>query len=125
MEQGHSKAYSLTFFQKKFKPITNQFRPHTTMFETVGKEHDYIMSLQPYYAHRIYTLCEYDGSMLVYPGYRLVNRLGYYVLPLTESDIVLDNMIDDVVKSVKDRLEKAIVYNNGESTGATVINNIT
>ena len=91
-----TKAYSPAYFQKKFKPITNHFRPHTTMFETTGEEHDYVVSCEPY---RVFTLCEYEGQMLVYPGYHIVNRLGYYILPLTVVETI-GNFITNITQEI-------------------------
>lgn len=64
-------------WEEKFKPIPNHIEKGTTMFETFGKEVEFVKSCPE---NRIWTLLESDdGDMIIVEGFHFVNRLGYYV----------------------------------------------
>lgn len=63
---------------KKFKPQTNHFAGNEDyrMYETYGKEVEYVQSMHPNF---IWTLVQGDFCDLIVAGYHYVNRLGYYI----------------------------------------------
>ena len=63
----------------KYKPIRNHFQDNDETlegFETYGKELDFV---KEHSIHNIWTLIEEDEKRYVVSGFRLVNRLLYYV----------------------------------------------
>jgi hypothetical protein len=60
-----------------FKPINNKFRPEEQMFETFGKELEWVKD-QP--ENKVWTLMDDDdGNLVITTGFHVVNRVGYYV----------------------------------------------
>ena len=60
-----------------FKPINNKFRPEEQMFETFGKELEFVKD-QP--ENKVWTLMDDDdGNLVITTGFHVVNRVGYYV----------------------------------------------
>lgn len=63
-----------------FKPINNKFRPEEQMFETFGKELEFVRD-QP--ENKIWTLMDDDdGNLVITTGFHTVNRVGYYITEL-------------------------------------------
>jgi hypothetical protein len=83
------KQHTLTWteFEEQFKPINNKFSkdPDLKMFETYGRELDYVKA-QP--ANTIWTYLDTDGGSVTVEGMHYVNRIGYYVteVPYVEDD---------------------------------------
>lgn len=72
---------SWTEFENKFIPVQNHLDKNASfdgkMFETFGQELEYVRKQDP---DHIWTICEDDDDgVCVANGFRLVNRLGYYV----------------------------------------------
>ena len=79
---------TITFekFEEIYKPQKNPFVQDSSyngcMFETFGKEVDYIVSLanNPESKQNVWTLLECnDEEQYIVPGYSLINRLGYFI----------------------------------------------
>lgn len=77
----------------KFKPLPNHLDPnasfndgdHGYMFETYGKELEFVKAQEP---NKIWTYCDGDdGGTYIFEGYRMVDRIGYFVttLPYNET----------------------------------------
>lgn len=49
------------------------------MFETFGKELEYIKKIDKKTPRKVWTVAEYNGKEILLAGFRLVNRLGYLV----------------------------------------------
>jgi len=109
MAEGGEVGYAVITedeFDEKFKPKQNHLAedaPFTgAMYETYGKELEYILTLanDPEQVHHVWTIIEGDTCDLYYvPGYHLVNRLGYLVTeePWTEQyqpDVELEKFGD-------------------------------
>jgi hypothetical protein len=60
------------------------------MFETFGKENEYIesVSISSKKSDRIWTVCEENNQTFVIAGWHFVNRLGYIIteIPFTDKD---------------------------------------
>ena len=72
-------------FVSRFRPIANHLNRHAScfwndgdgsMFETYGDELEYVRS-QPF--ENVWTYIEADGGSFLVSGYRLINRLGYFI----------------------------------------------
>lgn len=63
-------------WEEKFKPIPNHIEKGTMMFETFGKELDFVRSCPP---SNVWTLLDVDGDLCLSEGFHFVNRLGYYI----------------------------------------------
>ena len=63
-------------FLEKYKPIENHFAKGTDLFETYGKELDFVKQ-QP--LSRIWTLLCEDDDMWVVSGFHHVNRMNYLI----------------------------------------------
>jgi hypothetical protein len=82
-----NKLYKLDYEQwlKKFKPQTNHIDQNAAfdghMYETYGKELDYVIThlKSDESRKRIWTLIDGDGICLITEGYHIVNRLGYFI----------------------------------------------
>jgi hypothetical protein len=72
-------------WEEKFKPIKNHLvnDPDQQMFETYGKEVEYVANYDPKY---VWTYLQGDMSDLVVAGYHYVNRLGYYITEVPWED---------------------------------------
>lgn len=73
-------------FEKEYSLVKNHLitdGPYNgCMFETFGKEVDYIVSLanNPKSKQNVWTLLECDNEeQYIVPGYSLINRLGYFI----------------------------------------------
>jgi hypothetical protein len=68
-----------------FKPITNTATPDAafdgTMFETFGSDLvDVLIYANGKWSHlRVWTLVDGDDGQYVVDGYRIVNRIGYFI----------------------------------------------
>ena len=68
-------------WDKNYKPITNKFDKDASfngvMFETYGKELDYVLTHKN---NKIWTLIDTsEGDIAIINGYHLVNRIGYFI----------------------------------------------
>lgn len=59
-----------------YEPIDNHFQEGTQLFETYGKELDFVLSHDSKY---IWTQVDGDDGVYIVNGYHLVNRIGYYI----------------------------------------------
>lgn len=61
-----------------FRPIRNIFSndPDSNMFETYGRELDYVNAQDPHY---VWTYIDSDGGSVTVEGFHYVNRIGYFV----------------------------------------------
>ena len=73
-----------TFF-KKFVPIQNHLDNNASldghMFETYGKENEFVRSIHREMPSKVWTLINEPGKREEYvvPGYHTVNRMGYII----------------------------------------------
>lgn len=71
---------NLTDWEWRYRPIQNSLVEGASfdgrMFETYGKEWDFIRSVEP---DRIWTIRDSDGVMSITAGVGFVDRLGYLV----------------------------------------------
>lgn len=68
----------------KFKPTYNHLVRDAsfegTMFETYGAELDYVLSItRATPLSRVWTYIDGEGGTYIVEGYRLVNRIGYFI----------------------------------------------
>ena len=63
-----------------------------TMFETFGAELDFVLS-QP--NNKVWTFVEGDRGTYLIPGYRTVNRLGYFICEKAWNDTSLEVLVND------------------------------
>lgn len=68
----------------KFKPIQNELSDNASfegmMFETYGAELDYVLSItRANPLSRVWTYIDGEGGTYIVEGYRLVNRIGYFI----------------------------------------------
>lgn len=84
-------------FYKQYNLIKNHIDDNAPfdgrMFETYGKELDYIheMVKNPETQHKVWTIIEGDGDALFYSsGYHIVNRIGYLI---TEESVDVNTFI--------------------------------
>lgn len=69
---------------EKYKPEENHLvTSNELMFETYGKELEYVQSIDPKY---VWTHVQGDMSDLIVAGYAYVNRLCYYVTEIPWED---------------------------------------
>lgn len=72
---------------EKYEPIVNVFDEnasfhdgeHGLMFETFGKELDFVLAYAKAKPDNVWTYLDGDDSALITNGYHLVNRIGYFV----------------------------------------------
>jgi hypothetical protein len=81
---------------ERYRPIKNPVPANSafdgTMFETFGKEHDFVRA-QP--TDKIWTLLEEDGTTWIASGYHFVNRLGYFITEEPAPDELIEIIIDE------------------------------
>jgi hypothetical protein len=83
------KQHTLTWteFEEQFKPINNKFSkdPDLQMFETYGKELEFVQAQDPL---TIWTYLDTDGGSVTVEGMHYVNRIGYFIteIPYVEDD---------------------------------------
>ena len=81
----------------KYKPITN---PHChapfdgLMFETFEKELDHVHRVRENNKQSVWTLIDADGRTMIIPGYRHINRLGYFITEVTWNDDAISVTVD-------------------------------
>ena len=68
----------------KFKPIQNELSDNASfegmMFETYGAELDYVLTItRRTNGLLVWTYIDGEGGTYIVEGYRLVNRIGYYI----------------------------------------------
>lgn len=78
-----------------FEPQKNHLDENASydgyMFETFGKELEYVLSVSRETPNRVWTLVDADnGKLYICSGYHLVNRMGYFITkkPLDEKNPV-------------------------------------
>lgn len=72
---------------EKYRPIINPFNKeasfhdgeHGLMFETYGKELDFVLSYAKHKPSQVWTYIDGDDGQLIVDGYHLVNRIGHFV----------------------------------------------
>lgn len=97
-------------FIEIYKPIKNHIIQDTSyngyMFETFGKEIDYIVKLanKPESKQYVWTLLECaDEEQYIVPGYFLINRLGYFITEIpweSENIQVNDNEMCTIEEAI-------------------------
>lgn len=80
----------------KYRPLKNHLDTNASwqddsgegiMFETYGKELDYVRSMEQSYPNCVWTYVDGGGgAMLIINGYHLVDRLGYFVTEVASTD---------------------------------------
>lgn len=80
---------------EKFKPIQNELADNASfegmMFETYGVELDYVLTIvRRTNGLLVWTYIDGDGGTYIVEGYRLVNRIGYFItqVPYEENDAI-------------------------------------
>lgn len=67
-------------WEENYKPIDNPINRSSgwdgKVFETYGKELEYILNQDP---KKVWTWWDTDGGTEIVAGYHLVNRIGYFV----------------------------------------------
>lgn len=70
-------------WEKRFKPIKNMININATgdgcMFETYGKELEYVMHVSCLAPETVWTLVDCDGNLRLTNGLHFMNRFGYFV----------------------------------------------
>jgi hypothetical protein len=70
-------------WEKRFKPIKNMIDANAsgdgTMFETYGKEEEYVRHVNSLAPATVWTLVDCDGGLRITNGYHFVNRIGYFI----------------------------------------------
>lgn len=75
---------------EKYKPINNHLDDNASwqdangngsMFETYEKELIHVQEVNAIYPNKVWTYCdsEFTSGTVVVAGYRLVNRIGYFI----------------------------------------------
>ena len=86
-----------------YKPIRNNLDKHASfdgyMFETYEEELDFVIEQDEF---NIWTYCEGDRGMYIFNGYRLVNRIGYFI---TEVPFENDDEIQITIEEYSDELD--------------------
>ena len=103
-------------FVETYKPIKNhiiQDAPYNgCMFETYGKEIDYIVKLanKPESKQYVWTLLECaDEEQYIVPGYFLINRLGYFITEIPwESENIQVN--DNEMCTIEEAIDYCISF---------------
>jgi len=103
-------------FVETYKPIKNhiiQDAPYNgCMFETFGKEIDYIVKLanKPESKQYVWTLLECaDEEQYIVPGYFLINRLGYFITEIPwESENIQVN--DNEMCTIEEAIDYCISF---------------
>jgi hypothetical protein len=92
---------TLTFedWMQKYKPMVNHLDSNASfqdengvgiMFETYGKELEYVLSIANTEPNRVWTYMDGDIGTFIGDGYHLVNRIGYFIteVPNEENSFV-------------------------------------
>jgi hypothetical protein len=90
-------AVTMTFEEwlDKYKPIPNHLDSNASfqdedgegiMFETYGDELEYVLSIANSEPNRVWTYVDGDEGTWVTNGYRLVNRIGYFITEIPYDD---------------------------------------
>lgn len=82
---------------EKYKPVKNPYcnAPFDgLMFETFDRELDHVHRVRENSKHSVWTLVDEDGHCFILPGYRHVNRLGYFITEVTWDDEALSVIVD-------------------------------
>lgn len=85
-------------FEEKFKPMKNCLDSNASydgcMYETYGKEDEYVSSMALKEPRRVWTVVENDeGELCLVDGWHLVNRIGYIITeePCPESHYIVND----------------------------------
>ncbi len=87
-----------------YKPMTNPFIKapfNGYMFETYGKEHLYVRTAKN---NNIWTLIDAEGLWII-PGYRFVDRLGYFITEIPWEDEDIEVEIESYKHDIQDAEE--------------------
>lgn len=80
---------------KRFKPIKNMIDTNASgdgcMFETYGKELEYVQHVNDVAPGTVWTLVDCDDNLRIVNGYQFVNRIGYFI---TEIECPADEQHD-------------------------------
>lgn len=87
-------------WEELFKPVKNTIDDNASyngaMFETFGKELDFVLAQNEKAPGTVWTLVEGDeGEMVIASGYHLVNRIGYFITEKALFDGLLVEVLDD------------------------------
>ena len=104
------KTINIDEFIEIYKPVKNHIIQDTPyngyMFETFGKEIDYIVKLanNPESKQYVWTLLECDNEEFwIVPGYYIINRLGYFITEIpweSENIQVNDNEMCTIEEAI-------------------------
>lgn len=110
------KTINIDEFIEIYKPVKNHIIQDTPyngyMFETFGKEIDYIVKLanKPESKQYVWTLLECaDEEQYIVPGYFLINRLGYFITEIPwESENIQVN--DNEMCTIEEAIDYCISF---------------
>ena len=68
-------------FEAQYKPIRNHLseNEHTDMFETFGKEYEFVKKINAEDPDRVWTYMDGDEYPSIVDGWAFVNRIGYFI----------------------------------------------
>ena len=85
-------------FIEKYRPLKNHLVEDAPfggyMYETVGKEIDYILPLRN--KDTVWTVIEDDGYMYIIPGYHWINRIGYILTEVPWSNFNIEVNLNEI-----------------------------
>lgn len=91
----------------KYKPIQNELSDNASfegmMFETYGSELDYVLTIvRRTNGLLVWTYIDGEGGTYIVEGYRLVNRIGYFItqVPYEENDAIEIQVSEDEEETV-------------------------
>ena len=64
---------------EKLEPLDNPYSEGTNLFETYGRELDYVIGTQKIAPLRVWTLLDCEGDTVIMQGLWHINRIAYYV----------------------------------------------
>ena len=70
-------------WEEKYKPINNPFRKEDPLFETFGKEYDFVKKANPL---NIWTLVDGEDGTYIVDGWHYVNRIAYFITEMPHND---------------------------------------
>lgn len=89
-------------FLEKYHPIKNHLDKNAgydgCMFETFGKELEFVLKTQMHSPRQIWTIINRDNNdMWIIPGYHYVNRLGFIITkePINRNELDLEYCMED------------------------------
>jgi hypothetical protein len=60
-------------------PIEQNASINGCLFETFGKQLEFVKNIFKASPDNVYTVCEKNGNVFVQSGYHWVNRIGYFI----------------------------------------------